>query len=158
MADLKAQGWYSASNHVHMNYGGDFRSKSEDLFLMAEAEDLDIIGDLVANRETRIPDHDVFGAGGEGGRGAKRVLRVNQECRSPFYGHISLINLTHLVYPFSTGYPGTALASLYPSNTDLFEAAKRQGGLGAYVHPFFGDRVPRAFRWTSLWDLSGITK
>ena len=33
-------------------------------------------------------------------------------------------------------------AAGYPSNTDIFRLAREQGGLGAYVHPFFGDEDP----------------
>lgn len=70
-------------------------------------------------------------------------MHTGQEYRPPFYGHISLFNLTeHLISPFVTGYQGTAIESLYPSNTDIFLFAKEQGGIGAYVHPFNGDRDP----------------
>ena len=41
-----------------------------------------------------------------------------------------------------TGYEGTGVESLYPSNTDIFRYAKEQGGIGAYVHPFSGARDP----------------
>ena len=60
-----------------------------------------------------------------------------------FYGHISLFNLKeHLISPFTTGYEGTAIESLYPSNTDIFRLARQQGAIGAYVHPFGGERDP----------------
>ena len=72
-----------------------------------------------------------------------RVLYFNEEYRPPFYGHVSLINLKeHLISPFTTGYEGTAIESLYPSNTDMFRLAREQGALGAYVHPFWGDEDP----------------
>jgi TolB protein len=64
---------------------------------------------------------------------------TGQEYRPPFYGHISLFNLKeHLISPFTTGYEGTGIESLYPSNTDIFRLAKEQGAIGAYVHPFGG--------------------
>jgi hypothetical protein len=44
----------------------------------------------------------------------------------------------HLISPFTTGYEGTAIESLYPSNTDIFRFAREQGAIGAYVHPFGG--------------------
>ena len=54
-----------------------------------------------------------------------------------------MINLTqHLISPFSTGYEGTAIGSLYPSNTDILRLAREQGALGAYVHPYDGDQDP----------------
>jgi hypothetical protein len=70
-------------------------------------------------------------------------MHVGQEYRPPFYGHISLFNLReHLISPFVTGYEGTAVESLYPSNTDIFRYAREQGGIGAYVRPFTGDADP----------------
>ena len=72
-------------------------------------------------------------------------MHVGQEYRPPFYGHVSLFNLTeHLISPFVTGYEGTGVESLYPSNTDIFRYAKEQGGIGAYVHPYYGDADPVA--------------
>ena len=49
-----------------------------------------------------------------------------------------------MISPFVTGYEGTAIESLYPSNTDIFRYAKEQGGIGAYVHPFSGNADPLA--------------
>jgi hypothetical protein len=48
----------------------------------------------------------------------------------------------HLMSPFTTGYEGTAIESLYPSNTDMFRKAKAQGAYVGYVHAFAGDRDP----------------
>ncbi len=42
----------------------------------------------------------------------------------------------HLISPFTTGYEGTAIESLYPSNTDMFRKAKAQGATVGYVHAF----------------------
>ncbi|MBI3696361.1 MAG: CehA/McbA family metallohydrolase, partial [Acidobacteria bacterium] len=42
---------------------------------------------------------------------------------------------------FTTGYEGTAIESLYPSNTDMFRLARAQGAIGGYVHPWSGDPV-----------------
>ena len=41
-----------------------------------------------------------------------------------------------MISPFTTGYEGTAIDSLYPSNTDMFRLAAEQGALGGYVHPW----------------------
>jgi hypothetical protein len=50
----------------------------------------------------------------------------------------------HLISPFTTGYEGTAIDSLYPSNTDMLRKAKAQGALTAYVHAYYGDTDPLA--------------
>ncbi len=48
----------------------------------------------------------------------------------------------HLISPFVTGYEGTAIESLYPSNTDMFLKAKAQGAITGYVHPYIGEADP----------------
>ncbi len=136
--DYGAQGWFSGSDHVHMNYGGNLRNTPDNLLFMAAAEDLDVVGEKIANKDNRIFDHQYFeGPVDEARSGPDHILAWGQEYRSPFYGHINFINLTeHLLSPYTTGYEGTAIESLYPSNTDIFRMAREQGALGGYVHPY----------------------
>ena len=136
--DFGALGWYSGSDHVHMNYGGNLRNTPENLMFMAAAEDLDLVGEKIANKDNRIFDHQYYaGPVDEGLSSPGRIFSWGQEYRPPFYGHINLINLTrHLISPYTTGYEGTAIESLYPSNTDIFRMAADQGALGGYVHPY----------------------
>jgi len=71
------------------------------------------------------------------------TLIVGEEYRPPFYGHVFFIGLRdHLISPFTTGYEGTAIDSLYPSNTDMFIKAKAQGAVVGYVHAFSGESDP----------------
>ncbi len=145
MVNLKAKGWYSGSNHVHMNYGGNLHNTPQNLFFMNAAEDAGMIGHQVANKDNRILDYQHFAPGRlvHPLSTRERIMHTGQEYRPPFYGHISLFNLKeHLVSPFTTGYEGTAIESLYPSNTDIFRFAKQQGAIGAYVHPFAGEKDP----------------
>ncbi len=139
--NLKAKGWYSGSDHVHMNYGGNLHNTPENLMFMAAAEDLDVIGEKIANKDNRIFDHQFFNGPFDKERStSERLLAWGEEYRPPFYGHINFINLTkHLISPFTTGYEDTAIASLYPSNTDMFRLAKKQGALTGHVHPFAAD-------------------
>lgn len=136
--DYKARGWYSGSDHVHMNYGGNLRNTPENLLFMGAAEDLDVVGEKIANKDNRIFDHQYFNGPFDAARSTPaRLLAWGQEYRPPFYGHINFINLSrHLLSPFTTGYEGTAIESLYPSNTDIFRMGRAQGALGGYVHPF----------------------
>src|SRR5262249_51859546 len=46
---------------------------------------------------------------------------------------------------FTTGYEQTAIESLYPSNTDIFRAAKAEGAIGGYVHPWTQDPVKSGY-------------
>lgn len=147
LTDMTARCWHSGSTHVHMNYAGNLGNTLENLLFMADAEDLDLVGEQVANKDNRVLDHQHFKPGG----GAhplstrERVLVVGQEYRPPFYGHVFMLGLReHLISPFLTGYEGTALASLYPSNTDMLRLAKGQGATTGYVHPWSGDADPLA--------------
>ncbi|MBL8230438.1 MAG: CehA/McbA family metallohydrolase [Bryobacterales bacterium] len=143
LTSMKAAGWWSGSDHVHMNYAGNLHNTPENLMFMARAEDLAMIGEKIANKDHRVFDVQYF----EQSRPHKlstveHLLTFNQEYRPPFYGHVNFINLTkHLISPFSTGYEGSAIESLYPSNTDMFRLARSQGALGGYVHPFTSDPI-----------------
>jgi hypothetical protein len=114
---------------------------------MAAAEDLDMVGEKIANKDNRIFDHQFFNGAYDKQRSTpERLLSWGEEFRPPFFGHINLINLTrHLISPFTTGYEGTAIESLYPSNTDVFRMAHAQGGLGGYVHPYSRDPVEAGY-------------
>jgi hypothetical protein len=71
------------------------------------------------------------------------VLVVGQEYRPPFWGHVFMFGLRdHLISPFTTGYEGTAIESLYPTNTDMFRKARAQGAYVGYVHAYAGERDP----------------
>ncbi len=139
-SNMKAAGWYSGSDHIHMNYGGNLHNTPENLMFMAESEDLDVVGEKVANKDNRIFDHQFFTGAPHRLSNSSRLLSFGEEYRPPFYGHINFINLTqHLVSPFITGYEGTAVESLYPSNTDMFQVARAQGAISGYVHPWSQD-------------------
>lgn len=147
MAGFRARGWYSGSTHVHMNYGGNLNNTLENLILMSRAEDQAVVNHLVANKDNRILDWQYFVPGG-GEHPVSRndpdlIVIVGEEYRPPFYGHVYFIGLrSHLISPFTTGYEGTAIESLYPSNTDMFRKALAQGATVGYVHPFSGDADP----------------
>jgi hypothetical protein len=150
--DMAAEGWWSGSDHVHMNYGGNLHNTPENVLRIARAEDLDVVAAKVANKDTRVFDHQHFTGEIHSLSGKRRLLRFDEEYRPPFYGHVNLINLAqHLMSPLATGYQGTAIESLYPSNTDMLRMAQRQGGISGYAHPWSRDpesseyRVARAF-------------
>jgi len=147
MSDLNAQGWYGGSTHTHMNYGGNFRNTLENLMYMAKSEDQDIVNELVANKDNRVLDWQYFVPGGGEHPVSKNdketKLIVGEEYRPPFYGHVFLIGLRdYLISPFLTGYEGTGVESLYPSNTDMFLKALDQQAVTGYVHPWMGDNDP----------------
>lgn len=145
MTDMGAKGWYSASTHVHSNYGGNLHNTLENLMMMSRAEDQDLVLEQVANKDNRILDYQYFvpGGGAHPISEEDQIVVVGQEFRPPFYGHVFMFGLKeHLISPFVTGYEGTAVESLYPSNTDMFLKAKAQGAYTGYVHPYLGERDP----------------
>ena len=144
-ADMAAGGWYSASTHVHGNYGGNLRNSLENLVMMSEAEDQDLVLHQVANKDNRVLDHQYFepGGGAHSASTPEHPVVVGQEYRPPFYGHVFMFGLRdHLISPFTMGYEGTAIESLYPANTDMLRKAKAQGATVGYVHAFAGDDDP----------------
>ena len=145
MTDMAAKGWYSGSTHMHMNYGGNLHNTLENQMMMSAAEDQDVVNELVANKDNRVLDYQHFvpDGGAHPISTPDRLVIVGQEYRPPFYGHVFLIGLRdHLISPWATGYEGTGIESLYPSNTDILRKAKRQEAATGYVHSFFGDRDP----------------
>ena len=145
MTDMAAEGWYSGSTHVHMNYGGNLHNSLENLMFMSAAEDQDIVNELIANKDNRILDYQYFvpGGGPHPLSTAERILMVGQEYRPPFYGHVFMLGLRdHRISPYTTGYLGTGIESLYPSNSDMLRKARTQGATVGYVHAFPGDADP----------------
>jgi len=145
LTDMGAKGWYSASTHVHSNYGGNLHNTLENLMMMSRAEDQDLVLEQVANKDNRILDYHYFEPGGVAHSVSEedQIVVVGQEYRPPFYGHVFMFGLKeHLISPFVTGYEGTAIESLYPSNTDMLLKAKAQGAVTGYVHPFLGENDP----------------
>lgn len=147
LVDMAAKGWYGGSTHTHMNYAGNLRNTPEHMMLMARAEDLDVVNILTANKDSRVFDHQYFERGGgehsSSLKDSRVTVIVGEEYRPPFWGHVFYIGLRdHLISPFTTGYQGSALESLYPSNTDMFRKAVAQGAAVGYVHAFGGDRDP----------------
>lgn len=145
LTNMGAKGWYSASTHVHSNYGGNLHNTLQNLMMMSRAEDQDLVLEQVANKDNRILDYHYFeeGGGAHSVSEADQIVVVGQEYRPPFYGHVFMFGLEeHLISPFVTGYEGTAIESLYPSNTDMFIKAKAQGAVTGYVHPFLGEEDP----------------
>ena len=140
VSDVSADGWFSGSTHVHMNYAGNLHNTLPNLMMMSAAEDQDIVNEQVANKDNRILDYQFWlpGGGPHPLSQPDRVLVVGQEYRPPFYGHVFMFgHRDHLISPYAMGYEGTGIESLYPSNTDMLRKAKAQGATVGYVHSFY---------------------
>ncbi|HEX9706432.1 MAG TPA: CehA/McbA family metallohydrolase [Steroidobacteraceae bacterium] len=124
----------SADLHVHMNYGGHYRSTPESLLSQAEAEDLDVVHNLIVNKEERIPDVAYFRPDADPASG-DRILLHAQEYHTSFWGHLGLLHLSdHLLLPDYTSYRHTALESPWPHNGVVADLAHAQDALVGYVH------------------------
>ncbi len=130
-------GWKSGDAHVHMNYGGAYRIDGAGLARQADAEALDLVFNLVVNKEQRIPDFGAFSTTPVRHQETQAIIAQAQEFHTSVWGHMGLLGLQdHFLTPDYVGYPKTAVASLYPDNATIARLARDQGALVGYVHPF----------------------
>ncbi|MGH9508821.1 MAG: CehA/McbA family metallohydrolase [Terriglobales bacterium] len=136
--------WASGDLHVHMNYAGSYRNNPARMVVQARAENLNVVHNLIVNKEQRVPDIAYFSGKPDAASTADTLLLHDQEFHTSFWGHQGLLGLTrNILLPDYVGYPGTAAASLYPTNAMVADMAREQGGLVGYVHPFEIVEVPR---------------
>jgi hypothetical protein len=129
--------WLSGDVHVHMNYGGIYRNTPENLVRQAQAEDLDVLFNLIVNKEQRFPDISYFSPDPDTASNGDVVLLHSQEFHTSYWGHVGLLGLNdHILLPGYSAYPGTGAASLFPDNVKVAELANVQNALVGYVHPF----------------------
>ena len=141
--------WVSGDVHVHMNYGGTYRNTPQHLVAQAASENLQIVEDLVVNKEQRIPDIAYFSPRPDPASTATNLLLHGQEFHTSYWGHLGLLNLTrNFLLPGYAAYPGTAAASLFPANAMVADMAHEQHALVGYVHPY--DSVPDPAKDASL--------
>ena len=138
----------SADLHVHMNYGGHYRATPETLAGQARAEDLDVVYNLIVNKEERVPDI-AYRPGLDPVSGDEVQIVHSQEFHTSFWGHLGLLGLAdHVLTPGFSAYQNSPLASPYPDNGAVADLAHAQGALVGYVHPF--DTIPDPAKDKSL--------
>jgi len=127
----------SADLHVHMNYGGHYRNTPVNLTRQARAEDLNVVYDLLVNKEERVPDIAYFRPGPDPASGDGVTILHSQEYHTSYWGHLGLLGLNdHYLAPGFSAYQNSPLASAYPDNGAVADLAHAQGALVGYVHPF----------------------
>jgi len=140
---MTLSGWTSGDLHVHMNYAGHYRATPATLARQARAEGLNLVENLVVNKEDRIPDIGYFTGHPDPVSTPDLLIVHDQEFHTSWWGHLGVLGLTdHLLLPGYSGYAGTPGASLFPDNATVADQAHRQGGLAGYVHPFDTDPDP----------------
>lgn len=131
----------TADLHVHMNYGGHYRHTAKTLAEQARAEDLDVIYNVIVNKEQRVPDIAQFNPAPY--REAGVTIFQSQEYHTSFWGHLGLLHLNdHYLTPGFSAYQHSALSSPYPHNGLIADLAHKQQALVGYVHPYDWDIVP----------------
>lgn len=142
LVNLPAEGWMSGDLHVHMNYGGNYRTAPTQLAFMARAEDLHVVEELIVNKEQRVPDISYFANGVPDKVSTPSTLIVHgQEFHTSYWGHSGLLGLTkNIILPGYAAYANTPAGSLYPANANVFDLAHAQGAITGYVHPY--DEMP----------------
>ena len=127
--------WTSADLHVHMNYGGHYRLTLESLAAQARAEHLDVIHELVVNKEERLPDIAAFSTRPFVSDGV--LILQGQEYHTSYWGHLGVLQPDdHLLQPGFSAYALSAFASPYPHNGVIADLGHQQHALIGYVHPF----------------------
>jgi hypothetical protein len=144
-APIDSGEWWSGDLHVHMNYGGLYRNTPAHLVEQGSAEDLNLVYDLVVNKEQRFPDIASFRTDVDPASTDRTLVLHGQEFHTSYWGHLAILNLTeHLLLPGYAGYPFTAAESRYPHNSVVADMAHRQQGLVGYAHPFEEDIDPKS--------------
>ncbi len=138
---LPAGAWTSADLHAHMNYGGHYRHEPATLARQARAEDLDVVYNLVVNKEQRVNDIASFTPAPFRSDGV--TILHGQEYHTSYWGHLGLLHLSdHFLTPDFTAYRHSGFASPWPHNGIVADLAHAQGALVGYVHPYDWRIVP----------------
>lgn len=133
--DARADGWISGDHHFHLNYGGPYQLTPDDLAPMMAGEALDVATPLLANLHNRFEDQRYWGWSSSG---TAPLVRFGQEVRSHFLGHLGLLGITDLFWPWIWGPGYQVYGADDRPNTEALAHTRRQGGLSMYVHPFSG--------------------
>lgn len=135
--DAAETGWYSGENHIHANYGyGAWYNTPLSVLDQCEGEDLNVGNIMVANSDgDGVFDREFFRGKPDNRSTPRTILYWNQEFRSTIWGHMTLVNLAHLVEPIFTGFKDTTNPWDIPTNADIAEKTRIQNGVASYTHP-----------------------
>ncbi len=133
--DARSAGWASGDHHFHLNYGGQTNLDPMDMVPKMRGEALDMASPLLANLHNRYEDQHLWGWQKSDGA---PYIRFGQEIRSHFLGHMGLIEVSELHWPWVWGPGYEVYGTDDRSNAEVLDFAHAQGGLGYYVHPVSG--------------------
>ncbi len=130
--DARMAGWASGDHHFHLNYGGQTDLDPGDMVAKMRGEALDMATPLLANLHNRFEDQGFWGWEKSD---ASPFIRFGQEIRSHFLGHMGLMEIPELHWPWVWGPGYEVYGTDDRANADVLDFAHGQGGLGYYVHP-----------------------
>jgi TolB protein len=130
--DPRSAGWYAGDHHFHLNYGGQYRLEPEDLLPILRGEGMDVATPLVANLHDRFGEQGFWGWKTEG---EPPLIEFGQEVRSHFLGHVMLMGIEQLFWPWIWGPGYQVYGADDRTNAQALQHARRQDGMGIYVHP-----------------------
>ena len=129
-------GWFSGENHIHANYGYGRHNTPLSVLDMCEGEDLNVGNIMVANSDgDGVFDRQLFLGRPDPHSKPRSIVYWNEEFRSTLWGHMTLIDLKHLVEPIFTGFKDTTNPWDVPTNADIAERTHHQHGAVSYTHP-----------------------
>lgn len=97
--NAREEGWYCGDNHFHLNYGGIYNLDPGDIVVDLNAEEIDFAFPMVANISNRLINQELFGWRKDN----LPVISFAQEVRSNFFGHIGIIGIDELYWPWAYG-------------------------------------------------------
>ena len=130
--EARVEGWASGDHHFHLNYGGQYDLDPMDMVPKMAGEALDIATPLLANLHNRYEDQQLWGWEKSDG---SPFIRFGQEIRSHFLGHIGLIEIPELYWPWVWGPGYEVYGTDDRTNAEVLEYAHGHRGMGYYVHP-----------------------
>ena len=135
--DPAVRSWYSGESHIHANYGyGSWYNTPETMRQQLEGEGLNVANFMVANSDgDGVFDREFFRGAPDPLSVPGTVLYWNEEFRATLWGHMTLLDLKHLVEPLFTGFKDTTNPLDTPTNSDIADHTHLQGGHVNYTHP-----------------------
>jgi hypothetical protein len=146
--DMPSSGWHSGDVHMHPNHvPGAAYINMHDVLALAKGEDIHVSNLLAGSVGVlaHVFDTEHFNDGKPDPVSTpEHILVVQQEVRntSAMYGHIALLGISRLVYPFYTGQPRSPHWEDYPALYHAAKAAREQGGAVSYLHPANKPEIP----------------
>ncbi len=136
-SNQRSENWIAGESHIHANYGfGHWYCTPEFMRQQCEGEDLTVANLMVANSDGNgVFDREFFLGKPDPRSTDRTVLYWNEEYRATIWGHMTLLNLKHLVPPIYSGFKNTTSPYDVPTNADVADHVHDQDGHVNYTHP-----------------------